>query len=252
MDVTRLAHHAAGAQDCAAILEYAPAAARDAAAATAHREAAALYGWRWAAPTSSPPRARCPARGLLLGVQRHRPAPGGDRGAADGRGLWRDAGDPLKQAENLARQVPMLIGVGSNDDGRRCSDEAVSAARAAAAWSGVRPRCRMEALVALARRDPTASIRWGERAIELARAVRRRGRAGMTESAVGSAWMILDYERGRDYLEQRLRRALDEGRATHAANAFAHLGRSSVELYEFDCAERYLTEGSGVRRRTRP
>src|SRR6185437_5077281 len=83
----------------------------------------------------------------------------------------------------------------------------------------------------------------GERAIELAGACGDADVVGMTESAVGSAWMIQAYERGRDYLEQRLRCALDEGRATHAANAFAHLGRSSVELYEFDCAERYLSEG---------
>jgi hypothetical protein len=41
--MARLAHHAEGARDCAAILEFATAAARQAAAATAHRAAAAQY-----------------------------------------------------------------------------------------------------------------------------------------------------------------------------------------------------------------
>ena len=42
-DLARLAHHAEAASDREAVLEYAPVAARQAAAANAHREAASLY-----------------------------------------------------------------------------------------------------------------------------------------------------------------------------------------------------------------
>jgi len=101
----------------------------------------------------------------------------------------------------------------------------------------------MQALVALARRDPTEAIRWGEHAIELAQQCGDEDVTGMTESAIGSARMILDYERGRAYLDECLRRALEDGRATHAANAYAHLGRRSAELYVFGQAERYLADG---------
>lgn len=91
--------------------------------------------------------------------------------------------------------------------------------------------CRTQALVALARRDPMQAIRWGERAIELAQQCGDEDVTGMTESAIGSAQMILDYELGRAYLDRCLRRAIQDGRAMHAANAFAHLGRRSAELY---------------------
>jgi DNA-binding CsgD family transcriptional regulator len=137
----------------------------------------------------------------------------------------------------------MLIGVGRNDAAERCSEEAVALLEPLPHGPEFALACRMQALVALARRDPTEAIRWGEQGIELAQQWGDEDVIGMTESAVGSALMILDYERGRAYLDQCLRRALEDGRATHAANAFAHLGRRSAELYVFDQAERYLSEG---------
>jgi hypothetical protein len=157
--------------------------------------------------------------------------------------LWEDAGDTLKQAENLARQIPMLIGVGRNDTAERCSDQAVALLEPLPRGREFALACRMQALVALAHREPTEAIRWGERAIELAHQCGDQDVIGMTESAVGSAQMMLDYERGRVHLDACLRRALEDGRATHAANAFAHLGRRSAELHQFDQAERYLSEG---------
>jgi DNA-binding CsgD family transcriptional regulator len=243
-DEARLAHHAAGAQDCAAILEHATTAARQAAEATAHREAATLYGLALSCAPDLAPSERAAlleAYSWECNVIDQRPEAVAARQSAVV--LWQTAGDTRKRAENLARQVPMLIGVGQNDAAERRSDEAVALLEPLPRGPEFALACRMQALVALARRDPTAAIRWGEQAIELAEQCGDADVTGMTEAAVGSARMILDYERGRVYLDACLQRALEDGRATHAANDFAHLGRRSAELYVFGRAERYLSEG---------
>jgi DNA-binding CsgD family transcriptional regulator len=243
-DEARLAHHAAGAQDSAAILEHATTAARQAAEATAHREAATLYGLALSCAQDLVPSERAAlleAYSWECNVIDQRSEAVAARQSAVA--LWQSTGDTLKRAENLARQVPMLIGVGRNDAAERCSTEAVALLEPLPHGPEFALACRMQALVALARRDPTEAIRWGERAIELAQQCGDNDVTGMTEAAVGSAHMILAYEPGRAYLDQCLRRALRDDRATHAANDFAHLGRRSAELYVFDQAERYLAEG---------
>jgi len=198
---------------------------------TAHREAAALYGLALNCAADLVPSERAAlieAYSWECNVIDQRSEAVAARQTAVA--LWEAAGNTLKQAENLARQVPMLIGVGRNDAAERCSGEAVALLEPLARGAEFALACRMQALVALARRDPTGAISWGERAIALAQECGDPDVTGMTESAVGSARMILDYEGGRAYLDQCLRRALADGRATHAANAFAHLGRRSAEL----------------------
>jgi predicted ATPase len=72
IDAARLAHHAAGAQDATAILEHASAAARQAAEATAHREAAVLYGLALTCASDLAPSERATLlEAYFLGMQRH-------------------------------------------------------------------------------------------------------------------------------------------------------------------------------------
>ncbi|MBV9174713.1 MAG: hypothetical protein JOZ81_32015 [Chloroflexi bacterium] len=97
--------------------------------------------------------------------------------------------------------------------------------------------------MALAHRDADAAIRWGERAIELATHCGDHEVAGMTHSAVGSAWLILEYDRGREYLERFLADTRERGEARHAANALAHLGKRSAETYHLEHAAHDLAEG---------
>ncbi len=243
-DPVRLAYHAHGADDCEAVLLHAPTAARQTAAATGHRQAAALYRLALGCADRLP----VPQRAALLEAyswecnvidQRSEAIAARETAVA----LWQAAGNRVKQAENLARLVPMLIGVGRNLDAERSSREAVTLLEPLPLGPEFALACRTQALVALARRDADAAIRWGERAIGLARQCGDDDVAGMTESAVGSAWAMLDYERGRAYLDRRLNAALAEGRATHAANLFVHLGQRAAELHQFEPAEHYLTRG---------
>ncbi|MBV9547112.1 MAG: hypothetical protein JOY61_22310 [Chloroflexi bacterium] len=240
----RLAHHAEGAGDCSAILEHAPVAARQAAVATAHREAATLYRLALGCADDLPPAERAELLEAYSSecnvIDERSDAIRARRTAVS---LWREAVQPLKQAESLARLVPMLIGIGQHGEAERCSREAVALLAPLPRGPEFALASRTQALVALARRDADAAIRWGERAIELATHCGDHEVAGMTHSAVGSAWLILEYDRGREYLERFLADTRERGEARHAANALAHLGKRSAETYHLEHAAHDLAQG---------
>jgi DNA-binding CsgD family transcriptional regulator len=102
---------------------------------------------------------------------------------------------------------------------------------------------RAQATLRLANRDHAEALYWGEKAIALAEGFDDMFVLAMAHIAVGSAWLFLDYERGHSYLERRLKLEYENGSAIQIANLYAYLGASSVELYRFNQAERYLSEG---------
>ena len=124
----------------------------------------------------------------------------------------------------------MLIGVGELAAAERCSQEAVALLQPLSEGAEYALACRMQALVALARRDTATTIHWGERAIELAERCGDVDVAGMTAAAVGSAHLIVDYERGRDYLEWFVRRALER-----AVQELTSPQRRVVRMSTVDC-----------------
>jgi DNA-binding CsgD family transcriptional regulator/tetratricopeptide (TPR) repeat protein len=242
--VARLAHHAEGAGDRRAILEYAPAAARQAVKAGAHREAAALYALAVSCADDLPSAeqaALLEAYAWESNVVDHRSDAITARRQAIA--IWHATGEAIKEAENLARLVPMLIGVGQNVEAKRCSDAAVALLEALPPGPELALAYRTQALVCLADRDALEAIAWGQRAIELADRCGDEDVSAMTHIAVGSAWLLEDYPRGCEYLDQRLAVAFETGREVHVGNAFAHLGSRSAELYQFKRAERYLADG---------
>jgi hypothetical protein len=65
----------------------------------------------------------------------------------------------------------------------------------------------------------------------------------MAHMNIGSARLFLEYSRGHAYLDQLLKAELERGSAVHIVNLYAYFGAISGELYHFDQAEHYLTEG---------
>ena len=157
--------------------------------------------------------------------------------------LWQAVGDHRKHGENLARLVPMLIGVGQNDAADRCSRDAVALLEVLLAGPELALAFRMRALVYLAEGDSAHAVEWGNRAIALADQCGDEDVSGMTHVAVGSAMMLQDYELGRAYLEERVTVERAAGHARHVGNAYAHLGRQSATLHRFRQAEQYLADG---------
>ncbi len=97
---------------------------------------------------------------------------------------------------------------------------------------------RVQAGLKMLTQEHRSAIRLGEKAIALAEAAQAPAIVFAAHNTIGSAWLTLDYERGRQYLEGNLR-------ATHAAGfeTLAALVRASglaalIATHNLDLAKR--------------
>jgi DNA-binding CsgD family transcriptional regulator/tetratricopeptide (TPR) repeat protein len=244
LDLNRLAHLAEGADDRVAVLTYAPAAAREAAAASAHREAAALYALALRFAESLPPADRaalleahaweCRLTADLLGAIASR------RQAV---GLRREAGDPLKQGENLAQLAIAFIAAGRRNEARQASQAAIELLEALPPGRELALAYRTRAVLLRYNHDLVDAIALAERAISLAEKGGDARILAMAYDTLGVASLHLDYERGRQHLERARVIAHRAGLDSEVARAYANLGAQSVELFHLDQAERDLADG---------
>jgi DNA-binding CsgD family transcriptional regulator/tetratricopeptide (TPR) repeat protein len=242
--LARLAHHAKASGDYQSVVDYAPAAAKQAAAAGAHREAAALYALilRFSEHLSLAEHASTLqdyARECNVTAMQSE-AIAAQRKAAD---VWETLNQPAKQAETLSALAIMLRNHGENEAAEQANQAAVEMMEALPTCAELGIAYRVQATLSFSRREYRAAIDWGERAIEISEAFDDQNNLAMAHVAVGSAWLFIDYERGREYLDRRLQVARESGQERHIANLYAYITSSSVELYYFREAEHYLEEG---------
>ncbi|MFI6873923.1 AAA family ATPase [Streptomyces sp. NPDC050400] len=241
-DRSRIVHHAAAAGDLDAIARFGPGAARDAARAGAHREAAAHlrlvlhrrehYGPRELADLLE-----------QFAVESYTI---GDSGAAvaaqrDAVELRRGLGDLRALGADLRWLSRIHWWAGD-------ADAAQSAAREALR---VLERAGDERLLALALSN-TAQLRmlsdengraieFGERAIVLARAAGDAAILSHALNNVGSARWRSGDPSGQRQLEESLEVALGAGEVEHACRAYANIIWFLLDLLRFDEADRFLS-----------
>lgn len=243
-NLTRLAHHAEGANDREAILAYAPAAAREASDGAAHRAAAALYALALRVADQLPP----DEHAALLELHARQCTWTDDRaGAIASRrqavDLWRAAGNPLKQGENLASLALALVGSDRWSEAKQLSQAALDFLEPLPPGPELAQACRNRAWLHRYDHELTEAIALAERAIELAERVGAVHIVAMSYDTLGGAWLLLDYERGRQYLERCLAIAHAAGLEGRIASVYANLGSTSCAIYRFDEAEHALAEG---------
>jgi DNA-binding CsgD family transcriptional regulator len=244
-DLARLAHHAEAAGNREAVLEFAIAAADQAAAMYAHREAAAQYAraLRFADRLAAAERARLfEGRSFACHLSdQGTEAIAASRAAVD---IWRNLSEPRREGDNL-RWLSRLFWY----EGRGAEAESAAIAalellenlppgpELAMAYSNM-------AQLRMLSDDLDETLRWGERAIALAE------RLGETETlmhalaSVGSARLALGDERGEAELRQSLRLALDHGFHEHAGRALQNLAYIAMRSMRLDEAERWLATGT--------
>jgi ATP/maltotriose-dependent transcriptional regulator MalT len=243
-DPARLAHHAGAAGDRQAVLLYALEAASRASAASAHRDAAALYtlALRFADDLPAAEHAV-----LLEDYSRECNLTEHQSEAITARKqalkIWEELENPFKQGESLAFMTIMLRNNGDNHEAEQVSRAAIELLEAHPPSRALALAYRTQATLRLSNRDYQEAIHWGEQAIQLAERFSDSYTQAMAHIAVGSAWLFLDYPRGHAYLEERRKIALQAGEERQIANLLAYAGSCSVELYEFESAARYLAEG---------
>ncbi|OLE21215.1 MAG: hypothetical protein AUG44_28305 [Actinobacteria bacterium 13_1_20CM_3_71_11] len=247
-DDARLAFHAEAAGDGAAVLRYAPAAARQAARLASHREAAAQFGraLRFAGGADAAMRAEL-HQGYAEEASLLDRWPDAEAAAEQALALWREAGDPLREGDALRR----LSRIRWNMCHGRAAVAAAEAAVAALeplgpsvelAWSyATSANQRMlyaehDAAIELARRAQALAVRFGATDVS-SDALNTEATSAAAKGASVN---------GMDWAGQ-LRRALDlalaGGHQEQAARAYTNLAGIHNDRREFAAAERYLADG---------
>jgi DNA-binding CsgD family transcriptional regulator/tetratricopeptide (TPR) repeat protein len=243
-DLSRLAHHAEAASDREAVLACAPAAAEQAAAASAHREAASLYALalRFADDLPTDRRAQ-----LLQAYAQECSLVGRQAESITvlrrALKLWGDLDNPLKQGETLAELMAMLIQAGQTAEVEGGSRTAIAMLEALPLGRELALAYRVRASLHLANRDCAEALVWAEKARTLAERFADVDLLAALYVTIGTAWLFLDYERGCEHLRRGLDFARDAGLERWVVNMYGNLGSGSGELYQFLRAERFLAEG---------
>jgi len=244
-DLVRLAHHAESAGDREAVLEFAPAAAKRSSAAGAHREAATLYSLALRFAADLPPN-DC---ALLLVAYADEcnlidKREEGLKARREALALWRKLGQPLKQGETLASMAFLLNGLGRASEAEQASRQAIELLEAHPLSRELAFAYRVQSGLRMLSHDYREAIAWGEKSIALAERFQDMQLVLATGIPIGSAWLFLDYEYGRQYLKGILAAAIEAGLETVAAHAYANLSSTSSMLYRFEMATSYTTEGT--------
>jgi ATP/maltotriose-dependent transcriptional regulator MalT len=243
-DQARLAHHAEGAGDVGAVLAHAPLAAVRAAALGAHREAAAQYAraLRFAAGAPAAARARlleahadqCMLVDHLDEAIRSRDA------AID---LHRAAGEGLREGKAMAVNAAALVRAGRNQEAEVASRRAIGVLRPLPPGPALAYAYRVQANLRMLDRDRDEAVRWGQKAIALARRLGERETVAAAYNTIGAAELCNGEEQGRRHLEKSLALAREASLPEWIAIALLNLGSACGELYRFADAERYLSDG---------
>lgn len=243
-DAAQLVQYSLGAGDTDAVIEYGLSAARAASGAGAHREAAAQYArvFEHAAARSIEERAgyceayaeECAIVDQLAEAERAR------RLAIE---LWRQAGDRLKEGENLAELAWPLVRAGRNAEADETSRRAIEVLEALPPSPQFANALRVQAHLRMLDRDKAIAVRLGKHAIDLARRFGDNVTIAATENVIGSALLVSGDDKGLSHLQRSVDLAREAGLDSHVGIGLVNIGSCYGEQYRFAEAEHYLTEG---------
>ena len=243
-DASRLAHHAEAAGDADAILEHATAAAREAAATGAHREAAAQYArvLRHAGGLPDAERAT-----LLDAYSLEAQSTGRFAEAIDARveaaRLYAAMGDLLAEGRTLSLLALPYITGGLNDEAEASSRAAIELLESLPMSPELGTAYAAQAYVRMIDRDNADGIEWGRQAVAVAERFGDMELLAFGLNMIGTSHVMAgDIERGIGFLHRSLAVARDHDLELRVGAAFSMLGSGLGEMYELDRSERYLRE----------
>ena len=243
-ELARVVHHAAKANDASAVLEYAPIAARQAAALNAHRESASHYETALKYADVLPGEQRAAlfeqrSYECYLTAQLNDAKEAGLKAL----NLWKQLGDKLRQGDNLRWQSRFAWYLGRNEEAEACGREAITLLEAlpespelARAYSN---RAQLDMLAG--RWDE--AVDWGSRAIALAQKFNATETLVHALNNVGMAQLLMHDEQGRAKLEESLRLSLAHNLEDHASRAFTNISAVLVASRDYPAGLRFLDEG---------
>jgi DNA-binding CsgD family transcriptional regulator len=239
-----LAHHADGAANRGAILQYAPAAAREAASVGSHRAAAALLRRALECADDLPGADRAElleaySRECYLIAELDESIVHRQQAVQ----LWHALGNRLKEGENLGLLAVALSGADRRDEARETVDAAIALLEKLPGGRELALALRTRALFHTYEHELTEAIALAERAVTLAASAGDRAILASAYDTLGLASMFVDYAGGRQHVLHARQIASDCGFDAEVARTYSELGANGVQLLQLDDAERDLAEG---------
>jgi len=244
--LARLAHHAEAAEDRAAVLEYAPAAARVAASVGAHHEAGAHLATARRCADALAPRERARlferfADQVFL-TGEHETAIAAARQACE---IWHSLGETLLEAEARARMTAPYVGLSLDRQADAVLGEVIDLLeRLPHGGAPLAQAYARRSMTQVLLRNHASALAWGEKAIALAAQSNAPQAAVIAHNGMGLSLIISgDTPRGREHLEKSLALALAGAWTGHVAIAYGNLVYAFMEVHDFASAARYLAPG---------
>jgi DNA-binding CsgD family transcriptional regulator/tetratricopeptide (TPR) repeat protein len=241
---SRLAHHAEGAGDTAAVLRHGRVAAERGSTTGAHREAAAQYARVLRHASGLVPAERAD---LLSAYALEAQASGGYEEAIaalnDAIELRRSLGDRLRAGDHLARLTMPYITLGRNADAEAASRAAIEILETLPTSRELATAYGFQAYSQMIKRDNADAVRWGQKAVELARRLDEPETLALGLNMMGTALVMAgEITRGVGLLEESLEVAETHALEHRIAHAHWMLGSGLGEMYELERAERSLRD----------
>jgi DNA-binding CsgD family transcriptional regulator/tetratricopeptide (TPR) repeat protein len=242
--VARLVHHAAQASDAAAVLRFAPQAARQASALSAHREAASHYRTALRHADALAPAERAALFEALSYecylTQQIEEALEARRAALE---IWGRLGESCRRGDNLRWLSRLSWFLGRKAEADLYAAQAVDVLEALPPGPELAMAYSNRAHLHVLAEDVAAALSWGNKAVELAE---RLGNVDVLVHALNNVglagWWTHDDE-GHARLERSLRLSLEHDLQEHAARAYTNLGSRAALYRDYAMALAYLDEG---------
>jgi DNA-binding CsgD family transcriptional regulator/tetratricopeptide (TPR) repeat protein len=242
-DAARLAHHAEGAGDAAAVQTYAPAAARWAAALGSHREAADQYAraLRFAAGLPEVAMAQLLDQHSYECYLTDRLE---EAASSRRRSLtyWRAVGDRRRQGDTLRWLSRLAWFRGNNAEAEQTAAGALEILADLPPGPELAMAYSNRAQLGMLSGETAAAIHWGGLAIELAERLARTDILAHALNNVGAAEMSHDPVGGRAKLVRSLTLARADDLEEHVARALTNLGVCGLGIRDYADADRWLEE----------
>src|SRR5215467_5388209 len=239
--LARIVHHAAQAGDRGAVLKYAPVAARQAAALSAHRESASHYqiALQYAGELAQEQRAELfdhRSYECFLTDQGEEAL----QARREALEIWKQLGNHSREGDNLRWISRIHWFLGRRTEAETFGNEAVSVLEKLPQGPELAMAYSNRSQLHMLADEREGAVLWGSRAIELARSLGATDILAHALNNVGTAEYYGGNEEGRVKLEESLRLALANNFQEHAARAFTNLASTALRLRDYKFAMRYL------------
>lgn len=243
-DVTELVHHAALANNAAAVLQYAPVAGTEAARLGAHREAAAHFRTALRYADSLPGSSRAELLELhaeecsLINQTREAIA-----SASEALELWRSAGNIEAQARVASFLAPEYRMAGDSARADECVATAIALLEPLPHSINLAQAYRARSRLASHRGQDKEAVAYGQRALQLAREFGDHATESLAQNYIGAAQLIAGDLAGYEPLDRSLNLALEHDLQECAARAYCNFVFCATLGHDLVRAERFLREG---------